>query len=285
MNERKNRADALCDASALDIVKTFECGQCFRWNAGENGVYFGVAYGRAARVWTEDGAVYIDAPETERGFWSGYFDLSTDYDEARKSIETEGYLCECAKFGKGIRILRQEPWEALCSFIISQCNNIPRIKSITEKLCSMFGEPIGHNGVTRSAFPSAERIAALAPEDLEALHSGYRAPYLIAAARAVASGEIQLDAIALMPCDEARAALKKLPGIGDKVASCVMLFGMHRMDIFPVDVWIKKVLRAHFKADFRPDSLGSYAGLFQQYMFYYARCTGDTALPCAGSEI
>ncbi|NCC68946.1 MAG: hypothetical protein EOM14_12275, partial [Clostridia bacterium] len=151
----------LCAASILDIEKTFECGQCFRWNADEYGAYNGVAYGRAARVWAEDGAVYIDASEDERSFWSEYFDLETDYEEARRSVDTGEYLSQCAEFGKGIRILKQEPWEALCSFIISQCNNIPRIKSITEKLCFMFGEPIRHDGVIRYAFPSAERIAAL----------------------------------------------------------------------------------------------------------------------------
>lgn len=272
----------LCDASILDIAKTFECGQCFRWNADENGGYFGVAYGRAVRVWTEDGKVYIDAPEAERDFWSAYFDLSTDYDAARRSVDPGTYLRECSEYGEGIRILKQEPWETLCSFILSQCNNIPRIKGITEKLCIMFGEPIWHDGKTFHAFPPAERIAALTQKDLEELRCGYRAPYLIAAAKSVASGETRLDAIALLPCEEARAELKKLPGIGDKVASCVMLFGMHRMDIFPVDVWIKRVLRAHFKADFRPDSLGPYAGLFQQYMFYYARSTGDTAQQIAG---
>jgi len=268
----------LCDAAALDIAKTFECGQCFRWNAAESGAYRGVAYGRAARVWTEDGGVYIDAPESERDFWSAYFDLSTDYEKARESVNVEGYLRECAEFGRGIRILNQEPWEALCTFIVSQCNNIPRIKSITEKLCALYGEPIEHGGETHYAFPSAERIAALAPGDLEALRCGYRAPYIIAAAKSVAAGEIDLGAVAELPCGEARAELKKLPGIGDKVASCVMLFGMHRMDIFPVDVWIKKALRTHFRADFEPDSLGPYAGLFQQYMFYYARSSGDCGL-------
>ncbi|HBD87102.1 MAG TPA: DNA-(apurinic or apyrimidinic site) lyase [Clostridiales bacterium] len=265
----------LCSASDLDIAKTLECGQCFRWNAGPDGVYAGVARGRAARVWEEAGTVYIDAPEEELGFWSEYFDLSTDYDMARASIASGRYLSECVNFGRGIRILRQEPWEALCSFIISQCNNIPRIKAITEKLCTLFGEKIAHCGETYYSFPAAERIAVLTEEALAPLHSGYRARYILSAARAVAAGDVALDAVSALPCDEARAELKKLPGVGDKVANCALLFGMHRMDVFPVDVWIKRVLKEQFGNDFRPDSLGPYAGLAQQYMFYYARCAAQ----------
>lgn len=267
----------LCSASELDIAKTFECGQCFRWNADEYGAYTGVACGRAAAVWTEDGAVYIDAPAEDIAFWTDYFDLGTDYDAARQTITAGSYLCACVSYGEGIRILKQEPWEALCSFIVSQCNNIPRIKRITDKLCAMFGDPVLHGGRTLHTFPSPARIAALTEEDLEPLHSGYRAPYIIAAAKAVAAEETLLEAIAALPCEAARAQLKRLPGVGDKVANCVMLFGMHRMDIFPVDVWIKRVLRENFGEDFRPDSLGPFAGLAQQYMFYYARCHTDSA--------
>jgi N-glycosylase/DNA lyase len=274
--ERKTRT-RLCSAAELNVAKTFECGQCFRWNADENGAYTGVASGRAAAVWTEDGEVFIDAPAEDIAFWADYFDLAADYEAARQTITAGSYLCACVDYGSGIRILKQEPWEALCSFIISQCNNIPRIKGITEKFCAAYGEPIRHGGVTYYAFPTPERIAALTETDLEPLHSGYRAPYIIAAAKAVAAEKALLDTIAELSCGEARAELKRLPGVGDKVANCVMLFGMHRMDIFPVDVWIKRVLREHFGEGFRPDSLGPYAGLAQQYMFYYARNHADSA--------
>lgn len=266
----------LCSAAELDLVKTFECGQCFRWKADGTGAYTGIACGRAATLWTEDETVYIDAPEVDMDFWSAYFDLSTDYCEARRSLQTGAYLSRCAEYGDGIRILRQEPWEALCSFILSQCNNIPRIKGITERLCAMFGEAIAYRGGICYAFPTAEQIAGLTEEDLAPLRSGYRAPYIIAAAKAVASGALDLKAIAELPCEAARAQLKKLPGVGDKVANCVMLFGMHRMDTFPVDVWIKRILLENFEGDFRPDSLGPFAGLAQQYMFYYARSNDES---------
>ena len=261
----------LCGAQEMDIEKTFECGQCFRWNADGAGGYIGVASGRAAALCRRGEGIYIDCPDEELPFWRNYFDLDTDYAAAAQSIIACDYLGECAEYGAGIRILRQDKWEALCSFIISQCNNIPRIKGIVEKLCAIAGDEIEFRGRTLRSFPSAERVAELEPEDLAPLRSGYRAPYILAAARAVASGELDLEAAALLPCDEARRELKKLQGVGDKVANCAVLFGLHRMDAFPIDTWMKKALKAHFPPDFDPASLGEYAGLAQQYIFYHAR--------------
>lgn len=265
----------LCSSDELDPVKTFECGQCFRWNAF-GGAYTGVASGRAATVSVSGGGVYIDAPEADMEFWRDYFDLRTDYAAARRSVETCEYMRECAEFGGGIRILRQDGWEALCSFIISQCNNIPRIKGIVEKLCGLFGDPVPYGGQILRAFPSAERVAALEAEDLAPLRAGYRAPYIISAARAVASGELDLEKTALLPAREARACLLKLNGVGDKVANCAVLFGLHRMDAFPIDVWMKRALREHFPPDFDPAQFGEYAGLAQQYIFYRARSEGTS---------
>ena len=242
----------LCGVQELNPQRTFDCGQCFRWNADAEGKYRGVASGKAAVVWAEAGRTYIECAAGDIYFWRDYLDMETDYAEARRSIEVCDYLRECAAYGEGIRILRQDKWEALCSFIISQCNNIPRIKGIVEKLCSLYGE------------------VALAP-----LRSGYRAPYILAAARAVAGGDIDLDATALLPCGEARAELKKLNGVGDKVANCVVLFGLHQLDAFPVDVWIKRALASNMPKGFDPSSLGKYAGLAQQYMFFHARETAD----------
>lgn len=255
----------------LDVVKTFECGQCFRWRPGEDGIYRGVASGRAARVYPRDGAVYIEANEDDIPFWREYFDLGTDYEAARRSVEVCDYLRECAEYGAGIRILRQDKWEALCSFIISQCNNIPRIRGIVERLCELFGDELETPWGRAYSFPEAGRLARLEPEDLAPLRSGYRAPYIIAAARAVDSGELDLEATAELPCAEARRVLKALPGVGDKVANCAVLFGLHRMDAFPIDVWVKKALRENMPAGFDPESLGEYAGLAQQYMFFRER--------------
>lgn len=263
----------LCDEKNLNPRRTFDCGQCFRWNEDAEGRWRGVASGKAAVVWAEDGRTYIECALDDIYFWRDYLDMDTDYEEARRSIEVCDYLRDCAAYGEGIRILRQDKWEALCSFIISQCNNIPRIKGIVEKLSSLYGDIVAAPWGEARSFPAAERVAQLTEADLAPLRSGYRAPYILAAAKAVASGELDLEETALLPCNEARAELKKLGGVGDKVANCVVLFGLHQLDAFPVDVWIKRALAANMPKGFDPSSLGKYAGLAQQYMFYHARET------------
>lgn len=265
----------LCGERELNPRRTFDCGQCFRWNEDETGRWRGVASGKAAVVWAEEGRTYIECALEDIYFWRDYLDMDTDYDDARRSIEVCDYLRDCAAYGEGIRILRQDKWEALCSFIISQCNNIPRIKGIVEKLCSLYGDAVEAPWGEARSFPSAERVAELDEADLAPLHSGCRAPYILAAAKAVASGKLDLEKTGLLPCTEARAELKKLNGVGDKVANCVVLFGLHQLDAFPVDVWIKRALAENLPKGFDPSTLGKYAGLAQQYMFYHARETAS----------
>ena len=273
LTELETRTFRLAPADELDIIKTFECGQCFRWNAGEDGAYSGCAYGHAAKVFDREGFVYIRTDGGEE-LWRDYFDIGRDYAAISRGFKGGEYLDACIAEGMGIRILRQEPWEALCSFIISQCNNIKRIKGIVETLCRSFGESFSFEGETFWRFPDAERLARLEPEDLAVLHSGYRAPYIISAARAVADGSIDLDALIDADWREAKAELVKLSGVGEKVANCAVLFGLRHMEAFPIDVWIRRALREHFPPDFDPASLGDYAGLAQQYIFYSARGAG-----------
>ena len=177
----------LCPEAELSPYKTFECGQCFRWNDDGSGAYVGVASGRAARVYAADGAARIECADGDLDFWRVYLDMDTDYAAARESVMIGDYLTECAEYGAGIRILRQDKWEALCSFIISQCNNIPRIKGIVEKLCALFGEAFDTPWGVRYSFPPASRVALLEEPELAPLRAGYRAAYIIGAARAVAS--------------------------------------------------------------------------------------------------
>lgn len=275
------KTTVIADSKTLDIEKTFECGQCFRWNrvppsTGET-VYCGVAGRYPAIVREAEGRVEItsDSPES---FWHEFFDLELDYSAADALFSRIPWLDGCVEYGKGIRILRQDPWEALCSFIISQCNNIARIKGIVERFCLLYGEPLDSELPMKDdcagpahAFPAPEIVAGLEPADLEPLRAGYRAPYLIAAARSVCSGELDLEVLKKTSAEEARSALKMLPGIGDKVANCAVLFGLHHMEAFPVDVWIRRALEEHFPPDFDPSSLGEMAGLAQQYMFYRER--------------
>lgn len=265
----------LGSAREIDPVKTFECGQCFRWNADEQGDYFGVAFGKAAKLERRGDEVYIICETGDyEAIWRDYLDMERDYESIRLGFDGGEYLARCAEFGAGIRILRQERWEALCSFIISQCNNIPRIKGIVEKLCLNFGEKHSFMGREYHSFPSAETLAALEPEDLAVLRAGYRAPYIINAARSVASGETDLEYLAAADQATAMKGLLSLNGVGAKVANCALLFGLGHLEAFPIDVWMKRALKEHFAPDFDPASLGEYAGLAQQYIFYYAR-SGD----------
>ncbi|MGI5985898.1 MAG: DNA-3-methyladenine glycosylase 2 family protein [Clostridiales bacterium] len=262
----------LASAEELDLIKTFECGQCFRWNADESGVYSGAACGKALKIWEEDGRIICSAKNEDVPFWRYYFDLDVDYKEKSLSFTEPSYLKKCSDFGAGIRILRQEPWEALCSFIISQCNNIPRIKKIISTLCEIYGEKLDYG---LYSFPAAETLAVLSEKDLAPLRCGYRAAYILDAARTVGGGSLDLEALSDMPSEEAFVKIKQIQGVGDKVANCFMLYGLHRMDRFPIDVWMKRALKEHFPKDFDPAVLGSYAGLAQQYIFYYARTHGN----------
>ena len=259
---------ALASSAELDLKKTFECGQCFRWEADAQGVWHGVTFGKALEIWEENGRVLCDAAAEDIPFWRSYFDLGVDYAEMSLPFTEPDYLRSCADFGRGIRILRQEPWEALISFIISQCNNIPRIKKIISTLCSHFGEalPCG-----MFSFPAPGKLACLDLSELAPLRCGYRADYILNASRAAAEGELNFEALSQMPSAEAFAQVRRMRGIGDKVANCFMLYGLHRMDRFPIDVWMKRALERHFPENYDPTVLGPYAGLAQQYIFYYAR--------------
>ena len=261
----------LASGTELDLIKTFECGQCFRWEAGPDGVWRGVADARELAVWETNGAVFCDAAGLDLPFWRRYFDLDTDYAAFEKAFIAPAYLRESVENGRGIRILRQAPWEALCSFILSQCNNIPRIKKIVTTLCRQFGDALP--GGTFS-FPSAARLAPLSEKDLAPLRAGYRTAYVLEAARRVDSGILDLAALAALPDEEAFAQVCALPGVGTKVANCFLLFGLHKLSRFPVDVWMRRALAAHFPPDFDPAVLGPGAGLAQQYIFYYERKRG-----------
>ena len=260
----------------FDLERIFECGQCFRWNADEKGVYTGVAMGKAAKIYREGERVYISGTTADfENVWYGYFDLERNYSDIRKGLCTDEYMRAASDFGKGIRILKQDKWEALCSFIISQCNNIPRIKKIVETLCRLFGEKTILFGEEFYTFPTAEKIACLTPEELAPLRAGYRAPYIINAAKLIANGELDLETVSKAAPADALKTLKALNGVGDKVANCVVLFGLQMLDAFPIDVWMKKALDAHYGKGFDPKIFSPYAGIAQQYMFYFARSGKD----------
>ncbi|MEI3102361.1 MAG: DNA glycosylase [Oscillospiraceae bacterium] len=263
----------LCSTAEMDIVKTFECGQCFRWNADEEGTYWGIAMGCPAKLWVQGDTVYIKSPG-DMEMWREYFDLDRNYREISRSFDGGEYLFNVCKLRLRHPHTAPGSWEALCSFIISKCNNITGIKGIVERLCSNFGRPVEFEGRTFYTFPSAAQVAELPAGALDVLRCGYRAPYISAAAIAVASGALDLNSLIKSDSSTAKRSLMALPGIGEKVANCVVLFGLNHMEAFPIDVWIRRALKEHFPQDFDPACLGD-CGLAQQYIFYYARSTGD----------
>lgn len=251
--------------------QTLDCGQCFLWEEQPDGSFLGTVNGIPARVWDENGALCItSAPGSADTLWRNYFDCALDYDAIRAAFAVDAFSQNAADFGAGIRILNQPPWEALCAFLVSQCNHIPRIRSILQRLCARFGEEIAFDGKILHTFPSPETIAACQPEELDFLRAGYRAPYLLAAAQEVVSGTLDFDALRLLPTEEARSEIMRLRGVGRKVADCFLLFGLHKLDAFPVDTWMKKAA-VFYDGDFARFQESPYAGVFQQYIFYYAR--------------
>ena len=312
--------------------KIFDCGQCFRFEPEGDG-YSGIAFGRRIHIREKGGIIIIDGANKDdfESVWFDFFDFGNDYRKINDSIlsavpEKADFLQQCEKVGAGIRILRQDPWETLVSFIISQNNNIPRIKKLISALCIECGERIygktdvgtgtccegtgletaargeeisfetvvgtgksreqtelemGSGGNTGKqegtrrcvgyAFPSPEAVLELGEKRLAEMKFGFRAGYIADAAKKVCSGEIVLSELYEMSFDEAFAELCSIRGVGAKVASCVLLFAYHKLNAFPIDVWIQKVIDKYFDGCV-PD-FGEFAGIAQQYLFYRERYT------------
>lgn len=263
----------ITDIQALDLRQTLTCGQCFRWQETETG-FTGVAFGKVVTICQDQDTLHIEnsTPEDFENYWRKYLDLDLDYQKINEEIkQIHPVLKEAAPYTCGIRILQQEPWEALCTFIISQNNNIKRISGIVQRLCETFGEEI-ENGFY--SFPTPQKLATLQPDDLAPLKAGFRNKYIIDAAMKVSSGEVDLEKCRTLPYEEARTELQKIKGVGVKVADCTLLFGMHRIEAFPVDVWIKRALEQLFPG-MKPEDFGRYAGIAQQYIFHYSRMNPD----------
>lgn len=251
----------------FDIRRTFLCGQCFRWKEGENGVFTGVAGGRPLTLSQHGSDVTLhDIQEQDIPFWENYFDLGTDYAACIRTLSADEMLGTACAASPGIRILRQEPFETLISFIISQNNNIPRIAGIIDRLCEGFGTDIG--GVY--AFPTREQMSGLTPEDLAPLRAGFRARYIVDAVEKVGAGIVDFDRIDRLPLAEAREELKLITGVGDKVADCVLLFAFHKTDAFPKDVWVKRIMAQYYPGGL-PECTKGIEGIAQQYLFDYVR--------------
>lgn len=266
---------------------TFECGQCFRWNLEDDGSYTGVAYGRILNVSKDGDTIIFDNTDEEdfNNVWAGYFDLGNNYSKIKHDLASKDKVIRDAiNFGHGIRILQQEPWEILISFIISANNAIPRIKKSVERLSKNFGQYLGrYKGKDFYNFPDAEAISKLSEEQIESSSVGFRSKYILKAAEKVIDENISLERLRELNSEDCYNAMIEFSGVGPKVANCILVFAMGKVEACPVDIWIKRVMEYfYFHKDtpnkkieqFAKERFGQYTGYAQQYLFYYARELG-----------
>ena len=253
--------DILLTEPTFDLAQTLDCGQAFRWSTLEPNIWHGYALNDYLVLHqTEQGILFKDTTEEKfNSKWVEYFDLNTDYQALKLQYSADDTLKKACEYASGIRLLKQDAWESLISFIISQNNNIPRIKLIISRLCERY-----------DGFPTVELLKDETVESLSYLKAGFRAKYLVDAIQKVYSKQVDLKSIATMDIASAKQELLKIKGVGDKVSECVLLFGMYRTEAFPKDVWIKRVLSEYYPNGF-PTQYYSTQGIAQQYLFHYVR--------------
>lgn len=266
--EESRNGIILKGVECLSLPLTLDCGEAFRWAEQEDGSWSGAAYGKYLNIKEENGNFILKDTSLEdfENVWRNYFDLDRDYAAICAKLKEDELVRETIDEYYGIRILNQEPWEALVSFVISQQNNIKRIKGIIKRLCDTYGEKICDGW---HAFPTSRTLSKLSVEDFEAIGLGYRAKYVKKLADDVESGVIDLAAIKAMDLDDAKKTLLSIYGVGEKVANCALLFGFQFIRCFPVDVWMKRVLQ--YYPDGLPECFSGYEGIAQQYLFHWAR--------------
>ncbi len=244
----------------FDLAQICYSGQCFRWQQLDESTFSIPAFGRTLTVKQRGHCFDFSCDSTEfDAVWRSYFDLDTDYAAIKARIDpNDRYLLRCAEHGWGMRILRQDLWEILVSFIVSQNNNIPRIRKNLASICTL----------SKEDFPSPQVLAATSPDVFRAMGLGYRADYLCAAGEYAARGGV-LDALSSLSFPQAHQELRTIKGVGPKVADCVCLYGLHHVDAFPLDTHVKQILKAHYPNGFPFERYTGCAGILQQYMFYY----------------
>ena len=263
----------------------FECGQCFRWNREDDGSYTGVFHKNVLNVKKQDEKIVFTGNCNLQEI-KDYFDLNRDYKSIIDKLEVvDDNLKNSISYGKGIRILNQDLWETIISFIISANNNIPRIKGIIERISKAYGEKIEFEGKEYYAFPSPKELSKASVEDLRNLGLGFRDERVFETTRKIASGEFDLNMLYNISTNEAREKLLELAGVGPKVADCILLFSdLKRFDVFPIDVWVRRVMNELYihnpdenkvsKKEIQKladEKFGALQGIAQQYLFYWKR--------------
>ena len=260
----------LTNIQHFSLAETLDCGQAFRYEATNDG-YEGIAYGLRISLQLNDGNLILNGMclQEFESTWKEYFDLQRDYGHLRSFLVEHGGkpMKLATEFSPGLRHMRQDPWEMLVSFILSQNANIPRIKTMVRRLCENFGDRLACGG---HAFPSFEKLAALNPDDLAIIKCGYRAAFVIDAARHAADGRFNPVELINEETAKIREQLLSIHGVGPKVADCVLLLGFGKLEVCPIDVWIKRALDIYYPKGF-PEKLAPYAGIAQQFLFHFIR--------------
>ena len=287
----------------FNIKQILECGQCFRWDKITDENYIVVAFGRVIEILqnNDEVTIYNSNEEDFNNIWVSYFDLERNYDEIKEQLAKDEILRKSVEFGYGIRILNQDPFEMLISFIISARNSIPSIKKTVKKICETWGQKIEYKGNTYYTFPRPEDIKNATLEEIQATGASFRSKYIVDTIGKVNQAlevkedyiknkdryaerpdilDFDLEYISSLNDDECHVALQKFMGVGAKVADCIMLFSMTKHSAFPVDVWVKRAMIHFYVAPdlslnkmrvFARDKFGALSGMAQQYLFYYAR--------------
>ena len=277
----------ITDTPRISLFKTFDCGQCFRFDTIErfdNKIEVGgVAHGKYvifAQNHENELIIYNSTEDDYWQIWRKYLSLDVDYDKVNAQIlrQTDSpHMQRALEYGNGIRILRQEPYEAIISFIISQNNNIPRIKKIIASICQNYGHSVALFDKIDYTFPSNEELSQASEQELFSLRMGFRAKYIADACEKIKNGSVDIEGVmASDDFDACVAHLCQIKGIGLKVASCALLFGFGKTEAFPRDVHINRTLEKYFPNGIDVQSLGKSAGIAQQYLFYYEKYSQST---------
>ena len=278
----------ITNQDSFNMKDIFECGQCFRWNKSEDGSYIGVVKDAVIKVETSNDDI-IFTGNSRKDFIKivrNYFDLDTDYKDYKQKLSSiDNYLKESINFGDGIRILNQDLWECIISFIISANNNIPRIKKIIERLSLNYGKKVEFMGKDYYLFPTPEELSKASVQDLRNLGLGFRDKRIYETTRLILNKTFDLDDfLKLNDSNKMREDLLKLEGVGPKVADCILLFSCKRMDVFPIDVWVRRVMNELYIHNEDEEKVNKkelqklaeekflgLSGLAQQYLFYWKR--------------
>lgn len=259
-------------ADHFDLKQICDSGQCFRMRQMEDGRYEVIARDRYLTISQEGDVVSFSCEQDAfEEFWTDYFDLDRDYGAFVSEINpNDRYLLRAVESAGGVRILKQDLWEMIVTFLISQQNNIKRIHHCIDLICEKYGKMCTADDDTKYyAFPDPEAFADLEDNALMACNLGYRSKYVVRTAKAVVAGDIDLAQIQAMPYKKAKEELLKCYGVGEKVADCICLFALHHLDAFPVDTHIRQALDEHYRRGFPNRRYQGFRGVMQQYIFYY----------------